>query len=109
MRPVLGISSTRTGIERQYRPAFIVGAREELLQFPLFQFAIELLDILLGFTQEGVVGFFFEQFKDGFGIVEGTAPVSILPDAGLEIVEFLEGGLGGGLVVPKLRLGGDLL
>ena len=105
----MSIGSPRPGIEGQYRPAFIVGAREELLQFPLFQFAIELLDILLRFTQEGVVGFFFEQFQNGFGIVEGTAPVSILPDAGLKIVEFLEGGLGGGLVVPKLRLGGDLL
>jgi hypothetical protein len=36
------------------------------------------------------------------------APTIVALQVRFIVVEFLEGGLGGGLVIPKLGLGGDL-
>jgi hypothetical protein len=104
----LGVGAACSSANRQECAFGVIGTREELLEFPLVKFLGELRGFFLGFVEEGLVGFEAEDFEGGFGVgEEGLPPIEAVA-VGFVVVEFLEGGLGGGLVVPEFSLGGDL-
>jgi hypothetical protein len=104
----LGVGAACSGADGQECAFGVIRPGEELLEFPLVEFLDELGGFFLGFVEEGLVGFEAEDFEGGFGVgEEGLPPIETVA-VGFVVVEFLEGGLGGGLVVPEFGLGGDL-
>ena len=87
----------------------VVFSGQELFQFPAIEVLVELVDGLGGFGFEAGVGFQFEEFGDRLYIPQLSAPSFVLFEGAGAIVEGLEDGLGGGLVIPKPRLAGLLL
>jgi hypothetical protein len=104
----LGVGAARSGADRQERAFGVIRPGEELLEFPLVEFLDQFGGFFLGFVEEGWVGFEAEEFEGGFGVGEEGLPPIEAVTVGFVVVEFLEGGLGGGLVVPEFSLGGDL-
>jgi hypothetical protein len=104
----LGVGAACSGANRQECAFAVIRPGEELLEFPLIEFLDQLGGFFLGFVEEGFVGFESQDFEGGFGVgEEGLPPIEAVA-VGFVVVEFLEGGLGGGLVVPECGLGGDL-
>jgi hypothetical protein len=104
----LGVGAARSGADRQECAFGVIRPGEKLLEFPLVEFLDQFGGFFLGFVEEGLVGFEAEDFQGGFGVGEEGLPPIEAVTVGFVVVEFLEGGLGGGLVVPEGGLGGDL-
>ena len=107
-RPVLGISAARTGVDGEHGTLFVVSTAEQSLQFPAIEFRAQLGQPGLGFPEHVVVRLEGVELNRRVCVVDSAFPLIQLLQLSLHLIEAAHLLLGVLLVVPEVRLGGEL-
>ena len=106
--PVLGIGATGAGIDGEHSAFLVVITTEQALQLPAVQALAQLIEALLGLGEHLLVRFQLVELQRCLGIVHGTAPVRQLLQLRFHLIQAAHLLLGRLLVIPEIRLGGEL-